>query len=227
MEPFDLPSGIYTLAIDKDASKCGTHDMNHIDNMMVSIENERSTILYFWLNAQTDQVHCTQSQYENLIEKPEGGRPNVKVIWSLSSQETSLNEVRLLRNNKTAKATTIELGNATDHPVFGDTEAEPAGKPADYVVYLNDEEIDSITLKQGANYNLLLIDGAHLFHQVHSFGFPETFNKSLGDTREQCEHVLADSTVCYYDCRRNPFQHFYHGILLYSGIINQMQKYRI
>ena len=175
MEPFDLPSGIYTLAIDKDASKCGTHDMNHIDNMMVSIENERSTILYFWLSGQSDQVHCTQSQYENLIEKPEGGRPNVKVIWSLSSQEASLNEVRLLRNNKADKATTIQLGNATDHPVFGDTEAEPAGKPADYVVYLNDEEIDSITLKQGANYNLLLIDGAHLFHQVHSFGFPEKY----------------------------------------------------
>ena len=171
MEPFDLPVGTYTLAIDKDDSKCGTHDMDHIDNLMVSIENEKSTILYFWLSDQTDQVHCTQSQYENLIEKPEGGRPNVKVIWSLSSQETSLNQVRLLRNNKANKATTIELGNATDHPVFGDTEAEAAGKPADYVVYLNDEEIDSIALKQGANYNLLLIDGAHLFHQVHSFVF--------------------------------------------------------
>ena len=184
MEPFDLPVGIYTMAIDKDDSKCGTHDMDHIDNLMVSIENEKSTILYFWLSDQTDQVHCTQSQYENLIEKPEGGRPNVKVIWSLSSQETSLNEVRLLRNNKANKATTIELGNATDHPVFGDTEAEAAGKPADYVVYLNDEEIDSLSLKQGANYNLLLIDGAHLFHQVQTFGFPSnnTLCKYLGDT---------------------------------------------
>ena len=49
---------------------------------------------------------------------------------------------------------TVSLGNQTE---VGDTEPVEVGKPTDFLVYLNEEELGSVTFKQGANYNLLLV----------------------------------------------------------------------
>ena len=49
---------------------------------------------------------------------------------------------------------TVSLGNQTE---VGDTEPVEVGKPTDFLVYLNEEELGSVTFKQGANYNLLVV----------------------------------------------------------------------
>ena len=67
----------------------------------------------------------------------------------------------------------MNLTNAAD-PAVGDTEPEEVRKPTDFVVFLKswagERELGSVTFKQGANYNLLLVgDGGWpelLVHQV-------------------------------------------------------------
>ena len=62
---------------------------------------------------------------------------------------------------------TISLGSQTE---VGDTEPVEVGKPTDFLVYLNEEELGSVTFKQGANYNLLVVGSDGLVelmvHQV-------------------------------------------------------------
>ena len=62
---------------------------------------------------------------------------------------------------------TISLGSQTE---VGDTEPVEVGKPTDFLLYLNEEELGSVTFKQGANYNLLLVGSQGLMelmvHQV-------------------------------------------------------------
>ena len=49
---------------------------------------------------------------------------------------------------------TFHLGNQTE---VGDTKPEEVGKPTDFLVFLNEEELGAVSFKQGANYNLLLV----------------------------------------------------------------------
>ena len=62
---------------------------------------------------------------------------------------------------------TISLGSQTE---VGDTEPVEVGKPTDFLLYLNEEELGSVTFKQGANYNLLVVGSEGLMelmvHQV-------------------------------------------------------------
>ena len=62
---------------------------------------------------------------------------------------------------------TVSLGNQTE---VGDSEPVEVGKPTDFLVYLNEEELGSVTFKQGANYNLLVVGSDGLVelmvHQV-------------------------------------------------------------
>ena len=62
---------------------------------------------------------------------------------------------------------TVSLGNQTE---VGDSEPVEVGKPTDFLLYLNEEELGSVTFKQGANYNLLVVGSQGLVelmvHQV-------------------------------------------------------------
>ena len=133
-------------------------------NATVTIEDEKSSSLYFFVESKV--LRFKQSTFENQIEKPDGGRPMVKVLWTdLPQPQNGTNELKFLRNDKENKKTLVlDLSNET----FGDTEPENVGKPGDYWLYLNDKLIDdkSLWMDQGANYNILLSQNEYRFHQV-------------------------------------------------------------
>lgn len=45
----------------------------------------------------------------------------------------------------------------------------------------------------------------------------KTNELTSGDSREQCEHVLANPPICHHDCGGDPLQCVHHGVLLHPG----------
>ena len=119
--------------------------------------------MYFLVDLE-QKLQFRQSSFANQIEKPNGGRPMVKALWTDLPEKEGGNQLRFLKNNKENKKTLVlDLGNET---LFGDTEPESVGAPADYWLYLNDKNLTEAEMKQGANYNILLSGDEVLVHQV-------------------------------------------------------------
>ena len=89
----------------------------------------------------------------------------VKALWTDLPENENGTQLKFLKNDKENKKTLVlDLGNET---LFGDTEPEAVGAPAEYWIYLNDKNLtDGVEMKQGANYNILLSGDEILVHQV-------------------------------------------------------------
>lgn len=164
-EPYEIAEGTYNLTIDD--ALCKEYDLSEVHNHAISIPNEESTSLYFWLDSTDNKkIQINQGQYLNKIEKSGSGRPYVKVLWSSlnASLHDQNNTIKFLRNNNTNKEKDIFIGSET---TFGDTDPIEVGKPGDYAMYINEKLIqEEISLQQGANYNLLLLGEKVVVHQV-------------------------------------------------------------
>ena len=155
--------GSYTILVDLD--KCPNVELGSFDPS-VAVEDEKSSSLYFFLDSE-NKLTLKQSSFVNQIEKPDGGRPMVKALWTDLPENEEGNKLRFLKNDKENKKTLIlDLGNET---LFGDTKPDQVGAPADYWIYLNDEKLAEAEMKQGANYNILLSKDECLVHQVSAF----------------------------------------------------------
>ena len=152
--------GSYTILLD--LNNCPNVETGSFD-ITVAVEDEKSSSLYFFLDSE-NKLTLKQSSFDNKIEKPDGGRPMVKALWTDLPENVEGNKLRFLKNDKENKKTLIlDLGNET---LFGDTKPDQVGAPADYWIYLNDEKLAEAEMKQGANYNILLSKDECLVHQV-------------------------------------------------------------
>ena len=152
--------GSYNISVD--LTNCLTVEPGLFDPS-VDVEDEKSSSLYFFVDSE-NKLQFKQSSYKNKIEKPDGGRPMVKALWTDLPENEEGNQLRFLKNDKETKKTLIlDLGNET---LFGDTEPDQVGAPADYWLYLNDKNLTEAEMKQGANYNILLSGDEVLVHQV-------------------------------------------------------------
>ena len=162
-EAQDVPVGIYNISVEP--TNCNIK-LSPFENNTVIIGDEKSSSLYFFVKLD-NYLQFKQSSFDNQIEKPEGGRPMVKALWTDLPENEQGNQLRFLKNNKENKKTLVlDLGNET---IFGDTEPEGVGAPADYWIYLNDKNLTETEMKQGANYNILLSGTECLVHQVSKY----------------------------------------------------------
>ena len=152
----------------------------------------------------------------NFIEKPDGGRPKAKIIWSsLKVDDASMeNMVKFYKDGENTLS--VSLGNVTEN---GDTEPDVVGKPGDYDIFLNEDKLTSLTMKQGANYNLLILGNETVIQQVRVdfITMMLTLIIPAGDTREQCEYVLANSSIFDHDNRGDFVQCIHNGVLFHTG----------
>jgi len=163
-EVLDINIGSYNVR----ATEClGTE--TYLGIFLIS-EGESTSIN---IHSTEGKIEMTQSYYDNAVEKPSGGKPSIKVIWS------DLNELFdspppesaiILKNtkdiNNEEKWGTFNVGSDLD---FGDTEVDQVPAVGQYQVFFNDVYINAIVdLKQGANYNIQVIGSQNitLLHQV-------------------------------------------------------------
>ena len=165
--PPDIPVGLHSLQVLN--STCPDLAVTGLSTT-VSVTEGESTSVLFWLG-ETGGLEVSQSDYLNRIEMPGAGKPYVKVLWSGLNRSVEDHYDLVLKREKnpenSEKWDVIELGNQT---AVGDTEPGEVRKPTDFVVFLNQEELGSVSFKQGANYNLLLVgeggSPALVVHQV-------------------------------------------------------------
>ena len=197
--------------------ECPGFTIDNSEDIWVAVPDEKSSSIYFLLNQVSKKIEMNQADFLNFIEKPEGGRPKAKIIWSSLQVDDALTEniVSFYRDGENTLS--VSLGNVTEN---GDTEPDVVGKPGDYDIFLNDDKLTSVTMKQGANYNLLILGNETVIHQesIQTLWLKNlTLNLPAGDTREQCQHVLANSSIFNHDNRRDFVQCFNYGVLLHTG----------
>ena len=209
-EPYEIAEGTYNLTIDD--ALCKEYDLSEVHNHAISIPNEESTSLYFWLDSTDNKkIQINQGQYLNKIEKSGSGRPYVKVLWSSlnASLHEQNNTIKFLRNNNANKEKDILIGSET---TFGDTDPIEVGKPGDYAMYINEKLIqEEISLQQGANYNILLLGEKVVVHQVTPensismfWQLPQYFIMTMGEilfsvsTMEFCYTQVKQYIVYFY-----------------------------
>ena len=150
-----------TLNINDD--ECPNFGLNELNGTQINVNDTQSSSFYFWIDETQNKIQLEKSTFFNQIEKPTGGRPMVKVLWANILSNDAENTLTFQRKDK-EKKTEISL-NGT----IGDTDPEEGvvGKPGDYYITINDQDhSELVNLKQGANYNYLIVGNTTFLHQV-------------------------------------------------------------
>jgi hypothetical protein len=175
-EPTNLKIGSYKLSM----TACCGFKCEDLTDASVAIANEESTSLYFWLDTSAQTMRVKQAEFKNKITKSSSGRPFVKIFLAAVDQvpgaQSENNTIILKRVNNPdneKKQERIELDSLN----FGDTDPVEIGKPTDYLIFLNDEELGNATFKQGGNYNMLVsgVEGTNTI-KVHQVTPENTFS---------------------------------------------------
>ena len=175
-EPTNLKTGSYKLSM----IDCCSDNCENLNGARVTIANEESTSLYFWLDTSDQSMRVKQAEFNNKITKSSSGRPYVKIFLAAVDQvpgkRPENNTIILKRVNNPdneKKQERIELDDLN----FGDTDPVEIGKPTDYLIFLNDKELGNATFKQGGNYNLLVsgVEGTDTI-RVHQVTPENTFS---------------------------------------------------
>ena len=160
-DPVTLGYGGMTLNINDD--ECPNFGLNELNGTQINVNDTQSSSFYFWIDETQNKIQLEKSTFFNQIEKPTGGRPMVKVLWANILSNDAENTLTFQRKDK-EKKTEISL-NGT----IGDTDPEEGvvGKPGDYYITINDQDhSELVNLKQGANYNYLIVGNTTFLHQV-------------------------------------------------------------
>ena len=142
--------------------ECPGFTIDNSEDIWVAVPDEKSSSIYFLLDQESKKIEMKQADFLNFIEKPEGGRPKAKIIWSTLQIDDALTENIVSFYREGENTLSVSLGNVTEN---GDTEPDVVGKPGDYDIFLNDDKLTSVTMKQGANYNLLILGNETVIHQ--------------------------------------------------------------
>merc|ERR1711935_556403 len=124
----DLGKGTYT--VDSPSFINGTcNDYGFQPLSSIVIEEETSTDLLIYKDTSTNTVFMQQSEYNNELEKPSGGSPFVKILWSHITTVGDGNQNLTLKFKGNLENTdrweTIEIGSNID---IGDSDPRQVSK---------------------------------------------------------------------------------------------------